>query len=70
MRLVLTTDMEALCQNCNKGNLPLAVPALAKLIHPISQYYAIAACTILFYDYLLTLADEARRVYSVSCARC
>ena len=24
------------------------------------QYYALATCTILFYDHLLTLADEVR----------
>jgi len=38
-------------------------PAPAKLTHFISQYYSIAACTILFYDYLLTLADEASQLY-------
>ena len=38
-------------------------PAPAKLTHSISQYYSIAACTILFYDYLLTLADEVRQLY-------
>ena len=35
------------------------VPALAKLTQSILQYYALATCTILFYDHLLTLADEA-----------
>ena len=38
-------------------------PAPAKLTYSISQYYSIAACTILFYDYLLTLSDEARQLY-------
>ena len=27
---------------------------------PFSQYYGVATTTILFYDYLLTLADEVR----------
>ena len=34
-----------------------------------SQYYAMATCTILFYDYLLTLADEARQLHSARVLR-
>jgi len=45
------------------------VSALAKLTRSVSQYYAIAVCTILFYDYLLTLADEARQLYSARILR-
>ena len=30
----------------------------ATLMTVFSQYYAAASCTILFYDYLLTLPDE------------
>ena len=44
-------------------------PAPAKLTHSISQYYSIAACTLLFYDYFLMLADEARRLYSARILR-
>lgn len=30
----------------------------------LSQYYALATGTLLFYDYVLTLADEVSHVYS------
>ena len=33
------------------------------------QYYEVAVCTILFYDYLLTLADEVRRGFTLSVLR-
>jgi len=45
------------------------VSVVAELTHYIPQYYAIAACTILFYDYLLTLADEACRLHSARILR-
>jgi len=63
--LVLITDMGGSCQHRNQGNPFPTVPALAKLTQSTSQYYAMATCTILFYDYLLMLADEARQLYSV-----
>jgi len=44
-------------------------PGPAKLTRSISQYYSIAACTILFYDYLLMLEDEARRLHSARILR-
>lgn len=30
----------------------------------LSQYYGVAACTVLFYDHLLTLGDEVGREFS------
>ena len=34
-----------------------------------SQYYEVAVCTILFYDHLLTLADEVRQDFTSSVLR-